>query len=183
MATVAVVAVVIGVVMAIRRPAVPVVGGRYLPSGPLVVNGSTGFESSNGKVLLTLNGGLEVVTASDPILRIAHILIIPDSTVKAEYVGYTGGNTPDQFVWNGDWDYKLNGQSGTFSLLLDGRTHTFHAAGESFDLAKGNFFRVKVMPGWRLVVEQIPVIDVIEDVPTKIEARFAAFERGQGESK
>jgi hypothetical protein len=165
------------------EPSVYTVGGRSLPNGPLVVNGSTGKGSSDGTELFTLNGGLEVVQPADPILHIAHVMIIPGQMVKAESVGATDGNTPDKFVWNGDFNFKLDGQPGTLSLRLDGRAHTFLAGGRSFDLAKGNFFRVRMMHGWQLVVEQLPVIDVMEDDPSKIEARFAVFDKDQKKGK
>jgi hypothetical protein len=166
------------------EPAVHTVGGRSLPNGPLVVNGSTGGKSSSdGTELFTLNGGLEVVQASDPILSIVHVKIIPAPSVKSESMDSTPGNTPDKFFWNGDFNIKLDGQAGTLSLNLDGRAHTFHAGGRSFDLAKGNFFRVTMMPGWQLVVEQFPVVDVLEYDPSKIEARFAVFDSEQKKGK
>ncbi len=165
------------------EPSVSTVGGRSLPNGPLVVNGSTGKGATDGTELITLNGGLEVVKASDPILHIAHVMIIPAPSVRAELTDSTHGNTPDKFVWKGDFNFKLDGQPGTLSLRLDGRAHTVDAGGQSFDLAKGNFFRVRMMHGWQLAVEQFPVIDVMEDDPSKIEARFAAFDKDQKKGK
>jgi hypothetical protein len=161
------------------KPSVHTVGGRSLPSGPLVVNSSRGKGSIDGMELFTLSGGLEIVQPADPILHIAHVMIVPDPAVKAESTDSSHGNTPDKFLWNGDFNFKLDGQRGTVSLRLDGRTHTFDAGAGSFNLAKGNFFRVRMMHGWQLVVEQFPVVDVTEDDPSQIEARFAEFDKLQ----
>lgn len=153
-------------------PSLEIVGGLTLPAVPLVVNGVSGADSPDGTVWVSLHGGPSPAAASDPVLRVAHFVIVPDRSLSVRAMGSQGGNAPDKFTWTGKYDFEVDRAWYTVDLRVDGRAHTFHVNGEQFELGKGNFFRIKLVRGPSVIARQLPVIDVMEDDAAAVRARF-----------
>jgi len=145
----------------------------HFPDMPLVVGGERGSSDSGGARYETVNGVPEAVPADAPILRAAHIAIVPSSSVTARVSSSSAGNTPDKFFWQGDDEYVVDGKSMNIRMTIDGRVHTFSVGGKSFQLAQGNFFRITIVPGPSIQVIQIPIVDILENDPGKVKAVFS----------
>jgi hypothetical protein len=156
------------------RPLAGGSGSGRLPDVPLVGGGERSSSDFDGTLYETVDGNPEAVAAGDPILRAAHIAIVPGSSVKAQSSSSSAGNLPDKFEWQGDYGYVVNGKPLEIQITIDGRRRTFAAGGKSFHLAQGNYFRITILPGPAIQIVQIPIVDVLGDDPEKVKGVFAA---------
>ena len=66
----------------------------------------------------------------------------------------------------------INGSPSAVALRVDGRAKTFSGGGKTFDLSKGNCFRIKLLAGPTILVKQLPIIDVVDDDPAVVRRTF-----------
>jgi hypothetical protein len=152
-----------------------VIGNRKLPAPPIVVGGSSEDSNSDGNICLTVSGEPPIVKAFDPIFQIANVIIVPEESLGVQTGESSNGNTSDKFIWNAEYEFTINGNPYTINLSIDGRTMMFQAGGKSFKLADGNYFRIKLLSGPSLSVQQLPVIDVEDDDTAKVKSIFKNY--------
>jgi hypothetical protein len=142
---------------------------------PLVVGGISGGEyDSDGTSYFTIDGEPEFVSANAPIVRVAHVAIIPDPAVNLQATGSDQGNAADKFVFRGRYEYSINGKPFAIELKIDGRARTFTVGEKSFKLARGNYFRIRISPGPVVHADQLPVTDTVDSDPIRVKAVFTS---------
>jgi hypothetical protein len=142
---------------------------------PLVIGGTSGTSHSDGTRYFTVNGEPEFVAANAPILRAAHVAILPDPQLRVISRSSEEGNTPDKFLFHGRYGFSIKGAPFDVEIEIDGRARTFAAGGKKFKLSRGNYFRIRIVPGPALLVDQLKITDTVEADPEKVKDVFDSY--------